>query len=59
MGRVRQYACLVGAVVLVIGGTLATGVLPSTLPYQVLAGGAIVAGFALGYACVGAFEFLK
>lgn len=47
--RLRTYGSLVGAIVLVVGGTLATGVLPPTLPYQLLAGAIIVAGFGLGY----------
>lgn len=47
--RLRRYGSLVVAAVLVLGGTLATGVLPPTLPYQVVAGLLIVAGFALGY----------
>lgn len=55
----RRYACLAVAVALIVAGTLATGLLPSTLPFQVLAGGIIVAGFALSYACLGADEFLE
>ncbi|MFB6146837.1 MAG: hypothetical protein ABEJ08_04045 [Halobacteriaceae archaeon] len=51
--RTRQYACGGVAVLLIIGGTLATGLLPPTLPSQVIAGGIIVAGFAVAYACVG------
>ena len=47
--RLRTYGSLVLAAVLVVGGTLATGVLPPTLPYQLLAGALIVAGFGLGY----------
>ena len=43
----RTVVTVAAAAVLVIGGTLATGFLPPTLPYQLLAGGAIVAGFAL------------
>jgi hypothetical protein len=52
----RRYACLGGGTVLIIGGTLATGLLPSALPYQLLAGGIIVAGFAVVYACLGSFN---
>lgn len=48
-----RYACLGLSVLLVIGGTLATGVVPSTLPAQALAGGVIVAGFLLVYVCLG------
>lgn len=55
----RRYAGLGVAVVLIITGTLATGFLPSTPLYQVIAGGLIVAGFAVGYASSGAFEFLE
>ena len=47
--RLRTYGSLVGAVLLVVGGTLATGFLPATLPYQILAGAVIIAGFGLGY----------
>jgi hypothetical protein len=56
MGKRRPYACLGLAAALVVGGTLAAGLLPQTPLYQVLAGGIIVAGFAVGYACVGAFD---
>ena len=55
----QRYVCLGVAVLLVITGTLATGLLPSTLLYQVLSGGIIVTGFALGYACLDAFKFLE
>lgn len=55
----RRYVCLGVAVLLVVTGTLATGLLPSALPYQILSGGIIIAGFAIGYACLGAFEFLE
>lgn len=47
--RLRTYGSLAGAILLVLAGTLATGVLPPTLPYQLLAGLTIVAGFAVGY----------
>lgn len=56
--RTRKYGGLAVAVLLFIAGTLATGLLPSTLFYQVLAGGLIVAGFAVGYAAFGVFDFL-
>jgi hypothetical protein len=52
----RRYPCLALAAVLVVAGTIAAGLLPSSPLYQVLAGGIIVAGFAVGYACVGAFD---
>lgn len=55
-GRSRTVACFAIAGGLIALGTLATGLLPSSLPYQVLAGAIIVAGFAVGYACVGAFD---
>jgi hypothetical protein len=55
----RQYVFLGLAAVLIVVGTLATGFLPSTPFYQVLSGGIIVAGFVVGYAGLGAFEFLK
>ena len=47
----RQLGCLAVAVVLVVGGTLATGVLPRTTAGQLVAGGIIVAGFAVLYYC--------
>ncbi|GAA0213644.1 hypothetical protein GCM10009000_030580 [Halobacterium noricense] len=47
------------AAVLIVVGTFATGFLPSTPFYQVLSGGIIVAGFAVGYAGLGAFELLE
>lgn len=47
--RLRTYGLLLLAVVLVVVGTLATGFLPPTLPYQLLAGTLIVVGFGLGY----------
>jgi hypothetical protein len=55
----RQYVYLGLAAVLIVAGTLATGLLPSTLFYQLLSGGFIVAGFAVGYAGLGTFEFLE
>jgi hypothetical protein len=54
--RSRAYGLLVLAVVLVVGGTLAAGFLPSGLPYQALAGGIIVLGFGVGYWCVAAYD---
>lgn len=50
----REQVCLGVAILVVLAGTLAAGLLPRTTPYQVLAGGIIVAGFAVAYACVGA-----
>ena len=47
------------AAVLIVVGTLGTGILPSTPFYQILSGGFIVSGFAVGYASLGAFEFLE
>lgn len=47
----REFGCSGLAVALVLAGTLATGLLPSSTPYQVLAGGIIVAGFALLLYC--------
>lgn len=57
--RTRQYACLGLAVLLVITGTVATGLLPSTVLYQVFAGSVVVAGFAVSFVCLGGFEFLE
>jgi len=53
----RQYLGVLVGIALVIGGTFATGFLPSTTPYQVLAGAIIVAGFVVGYASLGSFGF--
>jgi len=50
----REYACLAVAVLVVLGGTVAAGLLPRTTPSQVLAAAIIVFGFAIAYACVGA-----
>ncbi|AAV44612.1 hypothetical protein C444_18932 [Haloarcula japonica DSM 6131] len=58
-GKRRQYVFLELAAVLIVVGTFATGFLPSTPFYQVLSGGIIVAGFAVGYAGLGAFELLE
>lgn len=55
--RLRTYGSLVGAILLVLGGTVATGLLPPTLPYQLLAGLVIVGGFGLGYVGLEGFEF--
>jgi fructose-1,6-bisphosphatase/inositol monophosphatase family enzyme len=55
-GRLRTYGSLAVALLLVLAGTLATGVLPATVPYQLLAGLVIVAGFAVGYLGLVGFE---
>ncbi|WP_185903333.1 MULTISPECIES: hypothetical protein [Halobacteriales] len=55
----RRYGLFGLAAVLIVVGTLATGFLPSTPFYQILSGGIIVAGFVVGYAGLGAFEFLE
>jgi hypothetical protein len=52
----RQYLYLGLAAVLVVTGTLATGLLPSSPFYQILSGAIIVVGFAVGFAGLGAFE---
>lgn len=54
--RLKQYSCLAAAGVLVVVGSLATGFLPETTLYQVLAGAIIVAGFALGLVCLGGVD---
>lgn len=51
--RFRTYGGLALAAVLVVAGTLLTGILPSTALYQTIAGGVIVAGFALVYLTLG------
>jgi hypothetical protein len=55
----RRCVFLGLAVVLIVFGTLATGYLPSTPFYQILSGSLIVAGFAVGYAGLGAFDVLE
>ena len=57
--KLRRYGLFGLAAVLIVVGTLATGFLPSTPFYQILSGGIIVAGFVVGYAGLGAFEFLE
>lgn len=55
--KTREYAGVGLGIVLIVGGIFSTGILPSTTLYQVLAGGIIVAGFAIAFASVNAFEF--
>jgi fructose-1,6-bisphosphatase/inositol monophosphatase family enzyme len=52
--RLRTYGGLALAAVLVVAGTLLTGILPSTALYQAIAGAVIVAGFAVVYLTLGA-----
>lgn len=47
----RDVGCLVTAASVIVVGTLSTGWLPPTAPYQVLAGGIIVLGFAMLLYC--------
>jgi hypothetical protein len=54
--RYRTYGGLALAVLLIVVGTFATGLLPSGALYQVLAGAIIVAGFAIGYYSLGVFD---
>jgi len=53
----RTIGGMAVAILLIIGGTLATGLLPSSTPYQVLAGGIIVAGFGVAYWTLGALDW--
>lgn len=57
--RRRRYALLGLAIALLVVGTIATGLLPSTAPYQIFAGALIVAGFAVGYVGIGAFDVVE
>lgn len=57
--KLRTYGCLALAGLLVVAGTLATGLLPQTTLYQVLAGAIIVAGFGLGFVCLGGLDGLE
>lgn len=54
--RLRTYGALALSILLVIGGTLMTGILPATPVYQALAGIVIVAGFGVGYFVLGEFK---
>ena len=54
--RLRTVGGLGLASLLVVGGTLATGYLPSEPRWQLVAGALIVAGFALGFLVLGEFE---
>lgn len=49
----REYACFAVAVLVVVGGTVAAGLVPSTALYRMLAAGIIVAGFAIAWVCLG------
>ena len=55
----RRAVCLAVAGALVVGGSLGTGVLPSTPVGQTIAGTAIVAGFGLGFYCLGALSLTE
>jgi len=57
--RIRKYAGLGVAVILIVAGTAATGLFPPTPLYQAIAGGIIVGGFALAFVCLGAFGILE
>ena len=48
----REVVCFVLAAVMVTAGTLATGIFPARLPFQLLAGGLILAAFALLVVCL-------
>ncbi len=54
--RVRTYGAVGLSILLVVGGSLMTGILPATPLYQSLAGIVIVAGFGVGYVALGEFE---
>ena len=47
----REIGCALAAFGLVVVGTVSTGVLPPTAVGQAVAGGLIVAGFALLFYC--------
>jgi len=48
----REVVCFVVAAIMVSVGTLASGFLPATLPYQVLIGGVILGAFVLLVVCL-------
>lgn len=48
----RDYGCLAVAAVLLVAGTFATGFLPPTLLSQWIAGGLVVAAFAVVFVCL-------
>jgi hypothetical protein len=52
MVETRTVGCLAASGALLVAGTLGTGLLPPTLPYQALAGALIVAAFALVFLCM-------
>lgn len=54
---VRQVVCMGVAVTLLVSGTLASGLFSFGTLSQILAGAMIVAGFAVAYFCLGAFQF--
>lgn len=56
--RTKRYLGLAVAVLLVVSGTLATGLLPSTRRYQTMASVMIVGGFMVGYAVIGSLYVL-
>lgn len=51
--RTRFVVCMIVAALLIIGGTLATGLLPSEPLYPGIAGAIIVIGFAVPLVCFG------
>jgi hypothetical protein len=48
----REVVCFVVAAIMVTAGTLASGVLPSTLPFQIVIGGVILGAFVLLVVCL-------
>jgi hypothetical protein len=48
----REIACFVVAVVMVSAGTLASGLVPPTLPYQIAIAAVIVGAFVLLVVCI-------
>lgn len=56
--QLRQYVCLGVGAVLIVSGTIATGLVPPGVLYQILAGSLIVVGFAVSYKCFGGFKLL-
>lgn len=48
----REVACFVVAAIMVSVGTLATGLLPAELPFQLLAGSLVLGAFALLVICL-------
>lgn len=48
----QEVVCFVVAAVMVSVGTLASGIVPQTLPFQILVGGVVLGAFVLIVVCL-------